>query len=149
MKKLLIELKAHVHLAFKRYCIEKNTSMKTELTKYILAVVKSTLNMTNDDVIKGLIQNERKIEYENALKKYREKRQKRIEKKKSAKHWERKIIEFKTIPSYPKSKCLTLEGKFDEELWKSRNNDPGYSGIRIRMKKAWDDAQRAYLDKKR
>lgn len=75
MKKLLFELDTHVHWAFKQWCFAKNSNMKTELTKYVLAVIRSDLNITTEDVIKSIVQKERKRLWDNALKEYNEKKE--------------------------------------------------------------------------
>ncbi len=64
MGKLLVELNDSVHLAFKRYCLDKRVSMKTEITNYILAVIKSDQNITTDDVVKSLLVKEEKAKQE-------------------------------------------------------------------------------------
>lgn len=86
MKRLICDIDDVLHRKFKMMCASKGISMKEQLKEFVEVYIQYSENeMDTTDLIKVLIQKERKQEWNNEYKKYKAK----IDRKKQRRQWDK------------------------------------------------------------
>ncbi|MFX1371347.1 MAG: hypothetical protein ACFFCE_05760 [Promethearchaeota archaeon] len=114
MTKLLFELNDVIHRKFKTFCINKGTTMKKELNKYIEILLKENdSDLNTEDLTKAITEKERKEKWELALKQYKKKKESKKEKKKY-KQKQRRIQYEEAEKLYHQNKIVKLQEKRED-----------------------------------